>query len=87
MGSEHTLKHMRDGVPFSDFLFRGLPAGAQHDRSKTQTDELMEKAADSVRASVEEGAQVEPDRELADELYERVKEAAAELGVDAPPLP
>ena len=87
MGSEHTLKYMKDGVPFSDFLFRGLPAGAQHDRSKTQTDELMEKAAESVRASVEEGAQIEPDHELADELYEHVREAASELGVDAPALP
>jgi len=87
MGSDHTLKHMKDGVPFSDFLFRGLPSGAQHDRGKTQTDELMEKAAESVRASIENGAQVEPDGELADELYEYVKEAAAELGVDAPALP
>jgi len=87
MGSEHTLGHMSDGIPFSDFLFRGLPAGAQHDGRKTQTDELMEKAAESVRASTEEGAQVEPDHELADELYGHVKEAAAELGVEAPALP
>jgi len=87
MGTEHTLAHMRDEVPFSDFLFRGLPAGAQHDRGKTQTDELMEKAGESVRAATETGAQVEPDHELAEELYEHVKEAAAELGVEAPSIP
>ena len=57
------------------------------DRDTTQTDELTAMAAESVRSAIEKGADAEPDNELADELYEHVREAAAELGVDAPALP
>ena len=86
MATEHTLKHVQDGVPFSDFLFRGLAAGAQHDKNHTQTDELMEKAAQAVAAAEVKGRDTEPDDELGNELYEYVKEAAAELGLEVPPL-
>ena len=86
MATEHTLKQVQDGVPFSDFLFRGLAAGAQHDKNHTQTDELMEKAAQAVAAARVKGRNTKPDEELGNELYEYVKEAAAELGLEAPPL-
>lgn len=86
MSSEHTLNHMKNGVSFSDFLFRGLPAGAQHDKNHTQTEELMKKAAQSVETAMASGRQVKPDVDLGKELHEFVKEAAAELGIEAPPL-
>ena len=86
MATEHTLEYMNDGVPFGDFLFRGLAAGAQHDGGRTQTDELMAKAEQSVRADTAEGEAVEPDEELATALYEQVEAAAAELGIEPPPL-
>jgi trimethylamine:corrinoid methyltransferase-like protein len=86
MGAEHTLEHMMDGVSFSDFLFRGLPAGAQHDRHHTQTQELMEKAKTTVDDQVAQGRQTPPDEKLANEMHKLVKEAAAELGIEAPPL-
>ena len=76
-----------DGVPFSDFLHRGFPGAARHDGSHTQTQELMEKAAGSVKAATARGRETEPDEELGNELYELVREAAAELGVEAPPFP
>lgn len=86
MASEHTLKHMMDGVPFSSYFFKGMPAGAQHDKDHTQTQELMEKAAESVKASIAKGREVELDEALGNELYELVKQAAAELGIDAPAM-
>ena len=86
MATEHTLEFMKDGVPFGDFLFRGLSAGARHDGNRTQTDELMAKAAESVRMDTAEGQAVEPDEELSGELYEHVAAAAAELGIEPPPM-
>jgi trimethylamine:corrinoid methyltransferase-like protein len=86
MSTEHTLSHKMDGVPFSDYLFRGLSAGAQHDKGHTQTQELLEKANNTVEEQVAQGLQTAPDEKLADELHKLVKEAAAELGIDAPPL-
>ena len=86
MATEHTLAHMKDGVPFGDFLFRGLSAGAQHNGSRTQTDELMAKAAESVRADTAKGEAAEPDEKLAGELYEHVEAAAAELGIELAPM-
>ena len=86
MISEHTLKHMQAGAPFSDFLFRGLSAGAQHDKNNTQTDELMQKAVDAYDKALEKGKQTAPDNELGNELYEFVKRAAEELKIKAPPL-
>jgi len=86
MSSEHTLAHMTDAVTFSDYLYRGLPAGAHHNKDKNQTDELMEKAAELVKTAKAKGRKVDPDTELANELYEFVKQAAAELGVEAPVL-
>ena len=73
-------------MPFSNLLYRGLPAGSRHDKSNTQTDELMAAAADAVKAARKAGAEMEPDVELGNELYEYVKGAAARLGVDVPPL-
>lgn len=87
LSSEHTLAHMKDGIPFSNFFFRGLPAGTQHDRKNTQTSRLMEKAAQSVEEAKAKGRAVEPDVKLSEELYGYVKEAAAELKIEAPPLP
>lgn len=87
MATEHTLSYMKDGIPFSDFLYRGLSAGAQHDAGHTQTDQLMKRAAESVEAAKAKGRKSDPDLELSGELYEMVKEAAAELGLEAPPLP
>ena len=86
MSTEHTLRYMKDGIPFSNFLFRGLPAGAQHDKSRTQTDELMGKAVKLVEDAKTKGRKVEPDVELGNELYGYVKEAASKLGIEAPPL-
>ena len=86
MTSEHTLAHMTDGVPFGDGFFRGLAGGARHDRHHTQTDELMEQAAASVRTAVAAGRETEPDEELGNELYALVEEAAAELHI-TPPQP
>lgn len=86
MSSEHTLNNMMDGAPFSSFLFNGLSAGAQHDKNHTQTQELLEKAKESVEASIAKGKETEPDEELGNELYEFVKEAADELDIDAPPM-
>lgn len=84
--SEHTLKHMESGIPFSEFFFRGLPAAAQHDKDHTQTQELLEKAHEQVLAATRKGSGVAPDDKLGDELYEYVKQAASELRV-TPPLP
>ena len=86
MSSEHTIRHMKDGIPYSGFLYRGLSAGSQHDKTRNQTAELMERAAESVRKDTEKGRAAEPDDKLAGELYEIVKEAAAEIGVAAPTL-
>jgi len=86
MGTEYTMEHMLEGVPFDNFLFRGLPAGAQHDRNRTQTQELMERAEKTVNEQVAEGRQTPPDEQLSGELFAMVKEAAAELGIEAPPL-
>ena len=85
MASSHTRKHMMEGVPFSAYFFKGLSAGAQHDKDYIQTEELMEKTVESVKDSIAKGKEVEPDEELGNELYEFVKEAAAELGTEAPP--
>jgi len=87
MSTEHTLSHMKDGIPFSDFLYHGMSAGAQHDARHTQTDQLLKKAAESVEAAKVKGKKSDPDLELSGELYELVKEAAAELDLEAPPLP
>jgi len=87
MSTEHTLAHMQDGVPFSGFLYRGLPAGAHHDKDFTQSEELLAKAARAAEDARAKGRQVKPDSALSGELYEHVKEAAAELGIEAPSLP
>ncbi len=86
MSSEHTLDHMKEGVPFSSFLFRGLPAGAQHDKNNPQGTELMNKAAEAVKTAKQKGREQEPDEELGGELYEFVKQAASELDLEPPVL-
>jgi trimethylamine:corrinoid methyltransferase-like protein len=86
MGAQNTLDHMMDGVPFSDFLFRGLSAGAQHRKDHTQTQELLDKAAQTVDEQVAQGRESPPDEKLSGEMYKLVQEAAGELGIEAPPL-
>jgi trimethylamine:corrinoid methyltransferase-like protein len=87
IGTEHTIRHMLEGVPFSPFFPHGLGAGSRHDAGSTQTRELMDQAARSVREAIERGAAQAPDRSLANELYRFVEEAAQELGLTPPPLP
>lgn len=86
IASDHTLRYMQDGVPFSGFLFRGLPGGAGHDRNRTQTHELIEKARETVLAATRKGRDRGPDVELGGELYEHVRKAAKEMGIEAPEL-
>lgn len=86
MSSDHTIRHMKSGIPFSSALFRGLPAGAQHNKSRTQTQELLDMAHESVKGATRKGQAAAPDAELGRELYEFVKEAAREIGVEAPSL-
>ncbi len=85
MSSEHTLKHMMDGVPFSNYFFKGTP-GKSNNKNYTQTQELLDKTDKSVKAAIASGKEVAPDEKLGDELYEITKEAARELGVDVPPM-
>jgi trimethylamine:corrinoid methyltransferase-like protein len=87
MSSEHTLASMQDGVPFSAFLPHGLPGGACHDKGHTQTSQLLERAAEAVAAARLRGRDAGPDVELGEALYACVREAAAELKIEAPPLP
>ncbi len=82
---DHTLGRYRDELPLSRFFFRGLTAGAHHDRDRTQTDELLAQAHEACVAQRAAGAQLEPDDGLADELDSIVREAAGELGVEPPP--
>ncbi|MFP4382472.1 MAG: trimethylamine methyltransferase family protein [Spirochaetia bacterium] len=86
LGSEHTVQYMQEGIPYSSFFFRGLPGTMRHNKNKTQTQELMDKAWESVKKSKQAGREIEPDHELAGELYEVVKEAAGEIGIAAPEL-
>ena len=78
----HTYLHHQTGDHPKD----PRAVGDKNDKKHTQTQELMEKAVESVNASIAKGKEVEPDEELGRELYELVKEAAAELGIDAPPM-
>ena len=87
MSSEHTLAFMPDGIPFSAFLPHGWPGGACHDKAHTQTDVLLERAAEAVETARLKGREAGPDTELGDALYACVREAAAELKIEAPPLP
>ena len=84
LSSEHTIRHMQDEVAFSNFFYHGLPAGAWHDRSDTQTARLMKQARLKVGESITRGKEMEPDTELSDELCNYVKEAASELKIDPP---
>jgi len=86
MSSEHTLDHMKEGVPYGRRFFRGLAAGAQHDRNRTQTEELLQMAKDEVRKAKAAGKEFTPDTKLSGELYEHVRVAAKELSIEAPPL-
>ena len=86
MTSEHTLGHVQECVPFSNFFMRGLTACARHDRNHNQTRELMDKAAQTVDACIEKGKQALADDYLGSELYGFVNAAAKELGIEAPPM-
>jgi len=87
MSTEHTLEYMQDGIPFSSYLYRGTSAGAQHDKNHTQSDELIERASQAYDNARLKGTEIEPDIDLSSELYEYVKQAAAELKIQAPALP
>ena len=86
MSTEHTVKYMHDNLTFSNFLFKGLSPGAHHNKEFNQTQELMKKAAEKVRNAKKKGREMEPNKELSSELYECVKEAAGELGIECPEL-
>lgn len=66
------------------FCFRY--AGAQHDKNRTQTQELLEKAAESINTSIAKGKETDPDEALGNELYELVTQATAELGIESPAM-
>lgn len=85
--SDHTLEYSRMNVPVSGYFNRGLPAGARHDRNKNQTTTLMEKANAEKMKAVRRGMDEQPGKELGDELYEYVREAAEEAGLECPELP
>jgi len=87
MASEHTLKHMREHIAASDFFLRGYPAGAEHDKSHTQTQRLMTAARQMSLAAHDRGEETAPDDDLGDELWELVVEAAGEIGADIPAQP
>jgi trimethylamine:corrinoid methyltransferase-like protein len=86
MTSDHTLKYMRDNVPAGRFFLRGLPAAADHNKNRDQTAELMGNAADAVKNAIKKGSGKGPDPDLGSELYEYVKEAALELGIECPEM-
>ncbi|MFH0965550.1 MAG: trimethylamine methyltransferase family protein [Planctomycetota bacterium] len=85
--SEHTLAHMREHLAASDFFLRGYPAGAEHDKRRTQTQQLMEKAREKSLLSSARGKETPADEELGNELWECVEEAADELGIERPECP
>ena len=86
LSTDHTLRHMRQHVAFSQFFLRGYPAAADHDKSYTQAQRLMDKAHDNCLQNFKKGRELPPDEQLGRELYECVKEAASELGISAPSM-
>ena len=80
----HTLNHFREVLPFSDYWLRGLPAAAQHEPDRSQTQRLLEQAHEVCVEARKRGEEVETNQELADEAWAVVRDMAAELGVRAP---
>ena len=87
VSSEHTLHHLREHLSVSGFYLRGYPAAAYHDRSHTQTRQIMDAARDRTLAAHGKGSEAEPDVDLADELWECVREASVDLAVPVPGVP
>ena len=83
----HMMANMREHAALSDFFLRGYPAGAGHDRQRIQTRQLMELAREKSLAAHAAGAEIEPDNELGDELWEAVVQAAREIGAEVPAKP
>ncbi len=85
MESNHTFRHFRENLPFSQYFLRGLTATAHHNKECSQTKELLDKAHQICLEAKKKGEKIEPDIELGKKLYEIVKEAAIEAKVKAPP--
>jgi len=81
---QHTLDHFRDMLPFSNYWLRGLPATAQHDSDRSQTQRLLDQAHEICVEARQRGEEVETNQELADEAWQVVRDMAQELGVRAP---
>jgi len=84
MEHPHTLKHFRELLPFSNWWLRGLPTGAGHDPNRSQTQQLLDKAHRICVEARRRGEEVETDQDLADQVWDVVKDMAAELDVKAP---
>ncbi len=84
MEHPHTLKHFREVLPFSNWWLRGLPTGAEHDPNRSQTQQLLDKAHRICVEARQRGEEVETDQDLADQVWDVVKDMAAELDVRAP---
>ncbi len=84
MTHPHTLKHFRQVLPFSNWWLRGLPTAAEHDRDRSQTQRLLDKAHQICVEARQRGEEVETDQELAQEVWGVVEDMAEELGTNAP---
>lgn len=84
--SEYTLAHLAEEAPFSQFFLRGLAGGSHHNRECPQTQELLNRAHETVLAAMAKGKETEPDVEAGNALFAQVQAAARELGVTVPPL-
>ena len=85
MSSDHTLAHMQDGVSRSDVFLRGLPGNAEHEKSLGQSETLLKRASEAVKASRQKGRTLGQDEKLGNALDACVMEAAKELGIDDVP--
>jgi len=80
----HTFSHFRDCLPFSGFWLRGLPATAQHEPARSQTQRLLDEAHELCEEARKRGEDVETDRDLAQEAWAIQREMAQELNVPCP---
>ena len=84
LGSDHTIRHLPNALPFGQFFPRGVLAADRHDKDDTQTQQLLDRAHEQYVTAKTAGAAMEPDDKLASELDRIVFAAARELGVEAP---
>lgn len=87
MTTDLMLERMHEHAAGSSFFRRGLPAGAEHDKARSQTVNLMREAREKSLAVHDEGLAAEPDTALSEALWACVEEAAAELGAAVPQRP